>query len=155
MNANENTIHQFYTAFANGDPASMCQCYDPKIEFSDPVFGSLSGTAVCQMWQMLIEKSKGEIKIEVSNIKADEQFGTAQWIATYNFSKTNRKIVNSIQAQFHFKDGLIIKHTDVFSIWKWSKQAFGLFGFLFGWTAFMQKKIRNTALSSLKRYQEA
>ena len=90
---------------------------------------------------MLLEKSKGNIKIEFSEVKADEYVGSAKWKATYNFSKTNRKVVNVIQAQFQFKDGLIIRHTDYFDIWKWSKQAFGMAGYLFGWTGFFQKKI--------------
>ena len=98
----------------------------------------------------LVERAK----IEFSDIKADEYMGSANWIATYNFSKTNRKVVNRIEALFQFKDGLIIKHTDDFSIWKWSKQAFGFKGLLLGWTGFMEKKIQEQALSSLKQYQE-
>ena len=102
---------------------------------------------------MLLEKSKGNIKIDFSEIKADDYIGSARWVATYNFSKTNRKVVNSIYAQFQFKEGLIIKHTDDFDIWKWSKQAFGLKGILLGWTGFMQKRIQKQALSSLNKYK--
>lgn len=154
MTENENTITRFYTAFANADVSTMCECYDSKIKFRDPTFGLLNGEDVSQMWKMLIEKSHGNLQIELSEIKAGEYLGSAQWTATYNFSKTNRKVVNIIRSQFHFKDGLIIKHTDDFDIWKWSKQAFGLFGFLFGWTGYMQKKIHEKALLSLKKYQE-
>ncbi|RKS93987.1 SnoaL-like protein [Flavobacterium limicola] len=155
MNANEKTIIKFYTAFANADASTMCECYDSKIEFRDPAFGLLKENDVCQMWKMLIEKSKGNIKIEFSDIKADEYFGSAQWIATYNFSKTNRKVVNIIRAQFQFKDGLIKKHTDNFDIWKWSKQAFGITGYLLGWTGFFQQKIQQQVLLSLKKYKES
>jgi hypothetical protein len=35
-------------------------------------------------------------------------------------------VINIIQAHFHFQDGLIIKHTDDFDVWKWSKQALGI-----------------------------
>lgn len=152
MTSNEKTLIKFYTAFANADAAAMCECYHSKIEFRDPVFGLLKENEVCQMWKMLIEKSKGNIKIAFSDIKADEYIGSALWTATYNFSKTNRKVVNVIQAQFQFKDGLIIKHTDDFDLWKWSKQAFGITGYLFGWTGFFQKKIQQLALLSLKKY---
>lgn len=154
MNQNELLIHKFYTAFANGDAKTMCECYHPKIQFLDPAFGLLKENDACLMWKMLIEKSKGDIKIEFSDIKADEYMGSANWIATYNFSKTNRKVVNRIEALFQFKDGLIIKHTDDFSIWEWSKQALGFKGLLLGWTGFMEKKIQEQALSSLKQYQE-
>lgn len=154
MNANEKTLIKFYTAFANGDAATMCECYHPDIQFRDPAFGLLKGNDVCDMWKMLIKKTKGELKIEFSEVKATEYIGSLIWIATYNFSKTNRKVVNVIKAQFQFKDGLIIKHTDDFDIWKWSKQAFGIKGYLFGWTGFFQTKINEHALLSLKKYKE-
>lgn len=154
MTQNENTIHKFYTAFANADAAEMCKCYHPDIQFLDPAFGLLKGKFVCNMWRMLIERSKGNINILFSEVEADDYMGSAQWIATYNFSKTNRKVVNIIQAKFHFQNGLIIKHIDEFDIWKWSKQAFGIVGFLLGWTGYFQKKIQEQALLSLKKYNE-
>ncbi|PVX47877.1 SnoaL-like protein [Flavobacterium sp. 103] len=152
MNPNEQLIFKFYTAFANGDAKTMCECYHPEIQFQDPAFGILKGNDASQMWKMLIEKSKGNIKIEFSDIKADDYIGTAKWIATYNFSKTNRKVINVIHGEFKFQDGLIIRHTDNFDIWKWAKQALGFKGLLFGWTGFMQKKIQEQALTSLNNY---
>lgn len=154
MIANENTIIQFYTAFAKADAAKMCECYHPDVQFSDPAFGILHGEEVCQMWKMLIEKSKGNIQVDFSEIKANEFLGSAQWIAKYNFSKTNRKVVNNIASKFLFKDGLIIKHTDDFNIWNWSKQALGIKGLLLGWTGFMQNLIQKQARLSLKKYCE-
>ncbi|MFV5701248.1 nuclear transport factor 2 family protein [Flavobacterium sp. XS2P12] len=154
MTPNEKILIKFYTAFANADAATMCECYHPKIQFRDPVFDLLKENDVCEMWKMLIEKSKGNIKIEFSEIKADEYIGSLRWTATYNFSRTNRKVVNLIRAQFQFKDGLIIKHTDDFDIWKWSKQALGITGYLLGWTGFFQKKIQQQALLSLKKYKK-
>jgi predicted negative regulator of RcsB-dependent stress response len=61
-------------------------------------------------------------------------------------------VINRIRAEFFFKDGLIIRHTDDFDIWKWSKQALGT-GHLLGWTGYMQKKINENALHSQK-YQK-
>nr|WP_294929206.1 nuclear transport factor 2 family protein [uncultured Flavobacterium sp.] len=155
MNPNENLIAKFYTAFANADVKTMNECYHPKIHFVDPVFGLLKENQVYKMWEMLILKSKGNIKIEFSDIKADEFSGSARWIATYNFSKTNRKVTNRVSAEFLFQDGLIIKHTDNFDVWKWSKQAFGITGYLLGWTGFFQNKIKQQALLSLKKFQES
>ncbi|EJL65183.1 nuclear transport factor 2 family protein [Flavobacterium sp. CF136] len=154
MNPNENLIVKFYTAFANVDAKTMSECYHPKVHFVDPVFGLLKEEHVSKMWEMLLLKSKGDIKIEFSNVKADEFSGSARWIATYNFSKTNRKVVNKISAEFLFQDGLIIKHTDNFDVWKWSKQAFGFTGYLLGWTGFFQNKIKEQALLSLKKFQQ-
>jgi ketosteroid isomerase-like protein len=153
MTANENTIQKFYTAFANGDAIQMCECYHPNIQFRDPIFGLLKGNEVCKMWKMLIEKSKGDLKIDYFDVKADEYLGSVSWIATYHFSKTNRKVINSIATKLHFQDGLIIKHTDDFDIWKWSKQALGIQGFIFGWTGFLQKQIQKQALENLKKFK--
>ena len=155
MNTNENLIAKFYTAFANADAKTMSECYHPKVHFIDPAFGLLKEDQVSKMWEMLILKSKGNIKIEFSDVRADEFTGSAKWIATYNFSKTNRKVINKISAEFVFQDGLIIKHTDSFDVWKWSKQAFGLTGYVFGWTGFFQDKIKEQALLSLKKFQES
>lgn len=152
MTTNEALITKFYTAFSNADAGTMCQCYHPDVQFRDPAFGLLRGKEACNMWKMLIENSKGNLKIAISDVKADQYTGSTQWIATYNFSKTNRKVVNVIQAEFYFKDGLIIKHTDSFDIWKWSKQALGFKGLILGWTGFMQKKIQQGARMSLEKY---
>jgi hypothetical protein len=154
MNANETLIAKFYTAFANADAKTMSECYHPKVHFIDPAFGLLKEDQVSKMWEMLLLKSKGNLKIEFSDIKADEFSGSAIWIATYNFSKTNRKVINKIRAEFIFQDGLIIKHTDNFDVWKWSKQAFGTTGYLLGWTGFFQKKIQQQALLSLRKFTE-
>ena len=152
MTANENTIYKFYTAFANADVTKMCECYHQDVQFSDPAFGLLKGKEVCQMWKMLIERSKGNLKIEFSDVEANEYLGSALWTARYRFSKTNKKVVNSVAAKFHFQDGLIVKHIDDFDIWKWAKQALGFKGFLLGWTGFMQNRIREQAIKSLKKY---
>lgn len=155
MTQNEKTITKFYTAFANADATKMCECYHPNIQFRDPAFGLLKGKEVCQMWKMLIERNKGNIKIDLTEVKADEYTGSAHWIASYNFSKTNRKVVNTIAAKFLFQDGLIIRHIDDFDIWKWSKQALGIKGLLLGWTGFMQNKIQKQARLALKKYCES
>lgn len=151
MDPNEMIITKFYTAFANADAGKMCECYHPNIEFRNPAFGLLKGNEVCQMWKMLIERSKGNLKIDFSEVKANENLVSVFWTARYNFSKTNRKVVNSIVAKFHFQDGLIIKHIDDFDIWKWSKQALGVKGLLLGWTDLMQHKIQEQARISLKK----
>ena len=155
MTSQEKILTKLYTAFANADAPTMCECYDSNIQFQDPVFGVLKGSDVCTMWKMLLGKSNGRIKIEFSNIKADEYRGYATWIATYPFSKTNRTVINTVRSEFHFKNGLIYRQIDHFDIWKWSKQAFGLTGFLFGWTGYFQRKIEQQVLASLKKFKNA
>ncbi|WP_418263050.1 nuclear transport factor 2 family protein [Flavobacterium faecale] len=153
MTTNEKKIHQFYSILSAGDTASLSEFYAPDVKFRDPIFGLLTGKDVFAMWTMLIEKGKGNLHIKLSDTKADDYLGATQWTATYTYGPNNNKVVNTIQANFHFKDGLIIKHTDDFDIWKWSKQALGFKGFLFGWTGYMQHKIHKKALESLRKYK--
>lgn len=153
MNTNEQIIEEFYAAFAAQNPETMASCYHPDVVFEDPAFGKLHGKDASDMWYMLIERAKGNLQIEFSDIQANAQSGTAKWTATYHFSKTNRKVVNKIKAYFEFKDGLIIKHTDSFDFWNWSKQALGTTGLLLGWSSFLHKKVQNQALEALRKYQ--
>ncbi|HQU84076.1 MAG TPA: nuclear transport factor 2 family protein [Pyrinomonadaceae bacterium] len=149
---NEKLICTFYEAFARNDAESMVACYHDDVEFSDPAFGLLKGEQVKNMWRMLVERSKGNIKINFSNVKANGEKGAADWTADYLFSKTGRQVHNEIHAEFEFKDGKIFRHRDTFDFWKWSKQALGLSGTLLGWSSFLQNKVRQNALESLKEY---
>lgn len=151
---NERIIRQFYESFARHDADAMVECYADEVEFSDPAFGSLKGADAKNMWRMLVERGGGNIKIEFSNVHADAQKGSADWTADYLFSKTGRKVINEIHAAFEFKDGKIIRHTDTFDIWKWSRQALGPVGLLFGWSSALQNKIRQNAHQSLREYSE-
>lgn len=147
-------IQTFYSAFKNLDAETMSNCYHEEVVFEDPAFGVLKGIHAKNMWRMLCESQKGkDFKIIYSNIEADHLKGTAHWEAFYIFSKTGRKVHNVIQAHFEFKDGKIIKHTDVFDVYKWSKQAFGLTGFLIGWTRFFKNKLNDQTNRLLIKFE--
>lgn len=154
MNSNERIIEEFYAAFAEGNANTMASCYHPDVIFEDPAFGKLQGKDAADMWHMLIERAKGNLEISFSDIQANEKSGVAKWIAKYHFSKTNRSVSNNIKAYFEFQDGLIIKHTDNFNFYDWSKQALGTTGMLLGWSSFLRKKVQKQALESLRKYQQ-
>ena len=149
---NTELITSFYQSFAKGDAEGMVACYHNNIQFKDPAFGVLKNEDAKNMWRMLIGRNKGNIHITFSNVEANETTGSANWEANYVFSATNRKVINLVSAQFEFKDGKIIRHTDSFDIFKWTKQALGLKGYLLGWTSFMQHKIQQQSNSLLKKY---
>ena len=149
---NKQIIKRFYESFAANNAVEMIACYHDEIEFSDPAFGLLKGIEAKNMWKMLVERGGGNIKIEHKNVSADREKGAADWTAEYVFSKTGRKVFNRVHADFEFKDGKIFRHTDSFDVWKWSKQALGLSGYLLGWSSFLQNKIRQNAVKSLREY---
>jgi len=151
MDANEQLIKDFYTAFQARDAEGMIACYHPEIHFSDPVFTDLKGPKAGAMWKMLCEGGK-DLKVEFSDVWADERTGKAHWDARYTFSPTGRAVHNPIDAAFGFKDGKIIRHEDSFDLHAWAAQALGLPGRLFGGLGFFQNKIRASALKRLNRY---
>ncbi len=147
----ENLISTFYSAFANADAEGMVHCYHDQIRFEDPVFGVLHGADAKRMWRMLVRPG---IRITYSEVAADDHSGSANWIAEYTFGKSQRPVINKIHAEFEFKDGKIIRHTDTFDLWKWSRQALGVSGLLLGWTSWMKNKLRNTVRGKLNAFRE-
>lgn len=148
---NKQLIEKFYASFAARDAEGMVSCYADDIEFEDPAFGPLKGNDAKNMWRMLLKNP--DIKVTCSNVEADDNTGSADWVAVYTFSKTGRKVTNRVSARFEFKDGKIIKHTDQFSFWKWAGQALGLSGYLLGWTPLVKNKVRGQALGLLAKFK--
>ena len=151
-NLNQTLLNKFYTAFAAHDGRTMAACYHPDATFHDPAFGSLDAKEVCAMWQMLLARSGGKLAISFNTVWADSQNGSANWTAKYVFSKTGRNVVNHIQAEFEFRDGLIYRHRDHFDFYKWARQALGWKGILLGWSDFLKNKVRQQARQSLAAY---
>lgn len=134
-------INSFYTAFKQLDSSTMIACYHDDIVFTDPAFGTLKGTKAKAMWQMLC-KNAIELTVSFNEVEANHAKGSAHWEARYIFRTTGRKVHNKIDAEFEFKDGLIIKHTDSFNLHTWARQAMGFKGLLLGGTSFFKKKLQ-------------
>ncbi|MEO6521049.1 MAG: nuclear transport factor 2 family protein [Mucilaginibacter sp.] len=147
---NKQLIEKFYQSFAARDADGMVACYADDIRFEDPAFGPLKGNDAKNMWRMLLKNP--DIQITFNNVKADDNTGSADWVAVYTFSRTGRKVTNRVSATFEFKDGKISKHTDRFNIWKWAGQAMGLKGYLLGWTPLMRNGIQKQAVGLLTKY---
>ncbi len=148
MTTNQQVIETFYQAFKNKDFKTMQDCYADHAVFNDEAFVNLNAAQVRAMWQMLISRGK-DLELTFTNVRADESTGSAEWVATYTFSATKRKVVNRIKANFVLENGKIVKHTDHFDFYKWASQALGLPGILLGWTGFMRKKVQQTAMKNL------
>ena len=149
---NEALIHQFYNAFAQLNADAMVACYDDSITFEDPAFGVLHGNDAKNMWRMLTASDKAQLKVTFDCVTANDSTGSANWIARYLFGTTGRKVTNRVSAQFEFKNGKIIKHTDSFNFWLWSRQALGFAGYTLGWTPFLKHKVQQNTKALLKAY---
>jgi len=143
LHANAALIEHLYASFARRDAAAMSACYAADAHFRDPVF-DVEGEEVAAMWTMLCERGR-DLVVEWRDVKADDATGSAQWDARYTFSVTGRKVHNFVEAQFTFRDGLIVTHTDKFDLWRWSRMALGAKAVVLGWTPFVKKAIRSEA----------
>ncbi len=155
MSADQNRalINRFYEAFARRDGAAMAACYHPEARFSDPAFPNLRGGEIDAMWTMLCQRAQ-EFSLTFRDVQADAARGSAHWEAKYLFSKTGRRVHNIIEAEFAFKDGLIVAHDDRFDFWRWSRQALGLPGVLLGWSGFLRGKVQAEAAKGLAIFQK-
>lgn len=149
-----NLIEEFYKSFSELNAETMVECYHEDIVFEDPAFGRLHGEHAKNMWRMLIESQKDQTFIvQYGNIGCNEKQGRADWKSAYFFSKTGRRVLNKIHAEFEFKDGKIIKHTDSFNLYWWSCQALGIPGYLIGWTPFFKNKLQVQTASLLIKFE--
>ena len=150
---NRRAIADFYAAFAERDGDAMAAHYAPGATFHDPAFGDLSGEEAGDMWRMLTGRAE-DLVVELPAHDATDTTGTANWVATYTFAQTGRKVVNDIQARFRFApDGRFAEHVDDFSFHAWSKQALGTPGTLLGWTPILPALTRKKARAQLAAFR--
>lgn len=154
MNENEALISRFYTAFQQLDADRMNACYSSDIAFHDPMFDLLRGEQARAMWRMLCKNAK-DFSLQFSNIQhLGDDYYTCDWIANYTFSKTGRKVSNKGKAYMKIENGLITEHSDGWSLHKWSEQAIGIMGKLFGWAGLFRRKLKNNAKRNLLLFME-
>lgn len=105
------------------------------------------------MWRMLCQTGK-DLKVEYRILASTDKVAVVEWHAWYTFSKSGKKVHNKVVATLEIEDGLIIRHKDHFSFWRWSRQALGAPGIILGWTPYLQKQVQNTAQSTLRKFAQ-
>ncbi|MDR9418644.1 nuclear transport factor 2 family protein [Gracilimonas sp.] len=148
MKKHEEVIRKLYLGLQKLNAEKMAACYHEEATFRDPVFDLKSKREIAGMWAMLSSRAK-KFELTFDSIEADEKSGSAYVEAQYLFSSTGRMVHNKIEANFNFKDGLIIKQVDSFDFWRWSRYALGLPGYLLGWSSLLQNKVRKEAGENL------
>jgi len=145
-------LEDFYAAFARRDGDAMATAYAPNARFDDPAFPGLSGREPGAMWRMLTSRSK-DLTVELVECRADEDTGTARWVATYTFAQTGRRVVNEVRSSFRFEGGLIAEQRDDFDFRRWVGQALGLPGKLLG--SRLQGSVQKKARAGLDAFLAA
>jgi ketosteroid isomerase-like protein len=152
MHPHEALIREFYARFAARDADGMARCYHPEVAFSDPVFPMLHGDEAGDMWRMLLSRAQ-DLAVTLDDASGDADGASAAWTARYTFTRTGRPVVNRVRGLFAFRDGLVVRHFDSFSFWRWSSQALGPVGAVLGWLPPLKWKVRKDAARSLARYR--
>jgi ketosteroid isomerase-like protein len=151
---NADLLQRFYTAFAARDGATMAAAYTPDATFSDPAFVDLKDGEPGAMWRMLTGRAQ-DLEVQLLEHDADDERGTAHWVADYTFGGSGRHVHNDVHSTFRFRDGLIAEHHDAFDLWAWSRQALGTPGVLLGWSPVLKRKVRAEARSGLDQFLAA
>ena len=154
MHPNEALVRRFYDCFAGKDAAGMAACYHADVVFSDPAFGELRGGEPGAMWAMLLSRAT-DLEAGCDHASANDARGIARWHARYTFSQTGRPVLNRVEAAFEFRDGLIVRHLDHFSFWRWARQALGPVGLLLGWSPMLKRKVQTGARRGLVGYMRS
>jgi limonene-1,2-epoxide hydrolase len=117
-------VKGFYEAFSRRDFRGMACAYDPGIEFTDSIFGTLHGKRALAMWAMLTSQG-GDLTIRYSDVHADATTGHAHWDADYSFEflAAHNHVENSIDATFELRGGRITRHRDRFDLSRWMDMA--------------------------------
>lgn len=153
MHPHESRVREFFAAFARADAEAMARCYHPQVFFSDPVFPRLHGAKAADLWRMLLARADG-LAVTLDEAEGDADGARARWTARYAFGPRRRPVVNRVESLFAFRDGLIVRHYDHFSFWRWSAQAFGPAGALFGWSLPFKWHVRREALARLEGFHD-
>ncbi|HWZ28627.1 MAG TPA: nuclear transport factor 2 family protein [Gemmatimonadales bacterium] len=147
---NAEVIRSFYAALQRRDGAALGAAYAPDARFEDAVF-TLSGWEVPAMWRMLCARAV-DLRVEFRDVRVDRDSGSAHWEAWYTFSPTGRPVHNIIDATMTLRGGKILTHHDRFDFRRWSAQALGLTGRLFGWTPMLHAAVRRRSARALATY---
>lgn len=150
--SNRESIERLYAALGECNGAAMSAEYAEDAHFRDPAFGDLRGGDVGAMWRMLTSRAT-DLRVELREHDADEDTGSAHWIARYTFSATGRPVVNDVRARFRFADGRIVDHVDEFDFRRWASQALGFKGHLVALLPPLRSKARAQALGQLAAFK--
>lgn len=141
---------RFFDAFMLGDHYTMGQLYAPDATFRDPIFPLLSAEEVRLMWRMLLTRAR-DFSVSAT-VDEGPDGARAVWVARYTYG--TRPVRNRVYTEMVIAAGKIVRQVDRFSFWRWSRQALGWKGWLFGWTPWLRNRVRAQAAESLRRFAQ-
>jgi SnoaL-like domain len=121
MHPNARLIATLYSSLRDDKPDAAAACYAADAHFEDIAFWLDGRELILQMWRLVCS---GDVGVTFDSVVADDQKGRANWVASYTFTDTGRRVINPTTAQFAFRDGLIVNHVDRCEAMAWATQAY-------------------------------
>jgi SnoaL-like domain len=121
MHPNTRLIATLYSSLRDDKPDAAAACYAADAHFEDIAFRLDGREWILQMWRLVCS---GDVGVSFDSVIADDQKGRANWVASYTFTDTGRKVINPTTAHFTFRDGLIVNHVDRCDAMAWARQAY-------------------------------
>ena len=137
-------MRELLEAIGRRDSDAVATCYHEEVFFSGAIFPSLQGEEALAMWRALLGRAR-DLSVTVESVSADDEGAQAIWVARYSYGPRARPVVNRIDSLFALRDGLIVRHFDRYSFWRWAAQALGPVGAAFGWFAPFKWWVRKRA----------
>lgn len=136
MQPNKDLLQKLYSSLNLHDHKAMADCYHPDATFRDIAFDLQGKDQIHAMWQMVCS---GDIKATFEVVSVNYGYGVVKLVDEYTFKDTGRRVRNSIESRFKFRDGLIVEHRDICDARLWAAEALGgLSGFLAGRLRFLR-----------------
>ena len=155
FNRNVKLLETFYKSLRNKDHTTIADCYHQDATFTDIAFKLYEKKKILAMWHMICE---ADLRLSYRVENADARNGSVRWVANYTFNDngTERKVRNELRSSFEFKDGLIIKHTEVCDARQWAMQALGPVKGIGAWLAptLRRKKANEKLQGFINRHPE-
>ena len=146
---NAAVLRRLFTSLDRHDDAAIAECYAPTATFRDIAFDLHGKDRIHGMWQMIC---RGDIKVTIESVEADDLTGRARIVDEYTFSDTGRRVRNVIETRVRFDNGLIVEHRDECDPRRWASMALGgVSGWIAGRSRFLRQK---KAHGKLERFLE-
>lgn len=152
MHPHEALVRRFYASLAARDAEAALRCCHADLFYSDPRHPRLHGAAALDLWRMRLDPDAGyEVTLEEASGGAEGVL--ARWTARSR--ARGRSVAMPGRAMFAFRDGLISRHYDDFSLWRWAAQVWGPAGMALGWFGPFRWALRQRAARALERFSAA
>jgi uncharacterized protein len=153
--ANATLLHRLFTGLNQHEPDAMASCYAPDATFEDIAFRRHGRNEIHDMWRMIC-LGGSEISATFEILHADDRTGRVRLVDAYKFGDDKRPVINVIDSQFAFRDGLIITHRDDCDAHAWGAAAIGgIKGFIAGHVPFVRRFMAKKKLEHFLRTHHA